>query len=220
MVNSIIDMALSPTRNSYCDLQEIQQARQAEHRENNAKTALGVGLAVGLPAAAGYAVYKNPDNVEVLLTKYGTKADKMIIFIKDKAVGIAKKADELIKKNAPKVTKKVSDIYNKTGFVEKLKTAIFATSIKDTKAYDAASKVVKDFMLKTPAQKGKIALIATGAVFVVSTVVNLIRNHDYEAGKIDQKYEDMKRNNPIIDAKTDDIISKEKYEKMMNTYLN
>ncbi len=74
MVNSIIGLALSPTRNSYRDLQEIQQAQQAEHRKNNTKTALGVGLAVGLPAAAGYAVYKNPDKAEAGATLYkGTK---------------------------------------------------------------------------------------------------------------------------------------------------
>ena len=37
MVNSILGMTLTPTRNSYRDLKEIQQAQQSEHRKNNAK---------------------------------------------------------------------------------------------------------------------------------------------------------------------------------------
>lgn len=334
MVNSIIGLVLSPTRNSYRDLQEIQQAQQAEHRKNNTKTALGVGLAVGLPAAAGYAVYKNPDKAEALLTKYGNKAETILnsklvnkakkainnivngannnVKVEKVTANITKNIDEIIEhakysakefknsfknvtqnlenidykqlkskvvdllKEPEKLTQKIKDFVNnskistaskkikfddmlknpkkvvddimtgakkaseklngikqkvnvnidaktiqKNGLLSKIKTQVgdAINKLKGTKVYDAASKVVKEFMAKTPAQKGKMALIAAGTALVVSTVVNLIRNHDYEAGKIDQKYEDMKRNNPIIDARTGDVISKARYEEMMDVYL-
>lgn len=328
MVNSIIGMALTPTRNSYRDLEEIQQAQQKEHRKNNAKTAFGVGLAVGLPTAAGYAVYKNPDKAEALISKYGNKVDVIVnkgkkvvnnIFNKGNQKVTAEKItsqmpknisniEEYVKEAAKKIEQeiangkiklgtfnlkglktKLADLFSdpkklseklkqliedgkisiaskNTKFgdllkdpkkavkyvVEKLNNAKFnfdklkinpqkfeelavpkggilskakslvcgvVDKIKGTKAYETVSKAVKDFMSKPNATKGKVALIVAGAALALSTVINLVRNHDYEAGKIDQKYEDMKRNNPIINAQTGEIISKERYEEMMNTYL-
>jgi hypothetical protein len=334
MVNSILGMALTPTRNSYRDLKEIQQAQQSEHRKNNAKTAFGLGLAVGLPTAAGYAVYKNPDKAEALLTQYGKKADtifnnkfvnkaKEVISniinkgknkveaekvtsnvtknidnvieyaknnakeiknfikkgginpekidynkIKGKVADLLSNPDKLVQKikdfienfkistttkntklndmlknphnvidevsnSAKKAAEKFKDVkqklnvnidaktIQKNGLLSKIKTHVgdAINKLKGTKVYDAASKAVKDFMSKTPAQKGKIALVAAGVALATGAIINIIRNHDYKAGKIDQKYEDMKSNNPIIDARTGVVISKADYEKLANTYL-
>lgn len=295
MANSIIGMAFTPTRNSYRDLKEIQQAQQKEHRKNNVKTALGISAAIALPTSL-FLLTKNtkkPIELKINLnektintdkittdaaqsikntinklkniinqenidyTKIKSKIDDLLKnpnklkqkiedFINNSKISTASKKSKLddmlknphnvideVSRSAKKAAKKLKDAkqklnvnidaktIQKKGLISKLKTYVGGAikKAKGTKAYKIASKTVKDFMSKTPAQKGKIGLVAAGIALTASVIIRLIRNHNYNAGKIDQKYEDMKNNYPIIDAETGDVISKKDYEKMVNTYL-
>lgn len=194
------------------------KTQKGEHRINNVKTAVGLGVATVSPSIVNKIAKKNPKLVNKVADLLGKGIESATKFVNDKGPKLLEKLNS---------TKLGSKLVNVTSNLSKKFVNLLSKNNFAKKLLNKSSKALKKFAKASTNQKGKYALVAAGFGLLALGVVKMIRNHDRKSGAIDQKYSELRvkyetmlqSRKPIMDARTGKPITFDQYCVCAQTYL-
>jgi hypothetical protein len=163
--------------------------------KNREKLANNVSAVAGLAGvgAIGYGINSLAKSKPIAAGRIYVKADEFVGKGGEVAYKYGKKVIDFINKNkyAKKITDKISDLFMK-GAKKVAKTDTGKNIL--TKSIDKLAK----FCDLSSIKRGKYMLLTAGATLLAGTAIHIIRQHDKNDGKIDQKYNDINRLSQIL----------------------